>query len=143
MVTNNFVGGIVCLAIAGTLAWFLYSVYINPDSKIGYIDSDQIAYRKSHGTIVEKQITQNGRELTFTYPEGDNTFRGVLTVSQDEFDRTQIGDKIPIFYGLYLPHLWKPIRSGELYYDGIALAAVTAGVLLTGVFFICRAIFKR
>ncbi len=132
--------GIVFWGIAGMLTWFLYSVYINAKSKVGFIDSDQVSYIKGNGTVVEKQLTQNGCELKFTYPEDGNSFQGVLSVTQKEFDQTQLGDQIPIFYGIQFPRLWMPIKSGKLYYAGLALIAVAVALFLTGAFFIYRTI---
>jgi hypothetical protein len=132
--------GIVFLGLAGLLIWFFYSVYINARSRIGFIDSDQMSYVKGNATVVEKQVTNGGRELKFTYPEDGNAFQGVLLVSQEEFDQAQIGDKIPIFYGIHSPHLWMPIKSGKIYYIGIVVIVVAAVLFLTGAIFIYRTI---
>jgi hypothetical protein len=132
--------GIVFLGIAGLLIWFFYSVYINARSRIGFIDSDQMSYVKGSGTVVEKQVTNGGRELKFTYPEDGNAFQGVVLVSQEEFDQAKIGDKIPIFYGIHSPNLWMPIKSGKIYYLGIVVITVAVVLLLTGAFFIYRTI---
>jgi hypothetical protein len=130
--------GIVFLGIAGLLTWFFYSVYIDPNSRVGFIDSDQTSYVKGNGVVVEKRVTQAGRELRFTYPEDGNAYQGGLIVSQEEFDRAQIGDKIPIFYGIHYPQRWIPIRSGKIYYIGIAIAAVVVVLFLAGAFVIYR-----
>jgi hypothetical protein len=132
--------GIVFCGIAGLLIWFFYSVYFNARSRIGFIDSDQMSYVKGSGTVVAKQITQGWRELKFTYPEEGNAYQGVLQVSQEEFDRAKIGDKIPIFYGSHSPRLWMPIKSGKVYYLGIVVVVVAVALLLTGAFFIYRTI---
>jgi hypothetical protein len=135
---GGLVKGVVFWGIAGFLTWFFYSVYIDPNSRVGFIDSDQTSYVKGSGTVVEKRATQGGGELRFTYPEEGNAFQGVLFVSQEEFDRTQIGDKIPIFYGIHSPQLWMPIKSGKIYYIVIVIAAVVVVLFLTGAFFIYR-----
>src|SRR5262245_41408937 len=121
---RSIIPGIVFWGIAGLLTWFFYSVYIDPSSRVGFIDSDQTSYVKGSGTVVEKRLTQWGRELRITYTEEGNSFRGVLLVSQEEFDRAQIGDKIPIFYGIHYPQRWIPIKSGKIYYIGIVIGAV-------------------
>jgi hypothetical protein len=130
--------GIVFLGIAGLLTWFLYSIYIDPNSRVGFIDSDQTSYVKGNGTVIEKRVTQEVLELRFTYPEEDNAFQGVLLVSHEEFDRAQIGDKIPIFYGIHYPQRWIPIKSGKIYYIGIVIGSVVVVLFLTGAFFIYR-----
>jgi hypothetical protein len=135
---GGLIPGIVFWGIAGLLTWFLYSVYIDPNSRVGFIDSDQVSYVKGSGTVVEKRVTPGGRELRFTYPEASNAFQGVLFISQEEFDRAQIGDKLPIFYGIHSPQLWMPIKSGKIYYIGIVIAAVVVVLFLTGAFFIYR-----
>jgi hypothetical protein len=89
--------GLLLWGLAGMLAWFFYSIFINTKSKIGFIDSDRVAYRKAIATVVEKQVTQTEYELHFTYPEESNSFRSALSVSQEEFEQTQIGHKMPIF----------------------------------------------
>jgi hypothetical protein len=135
---GGLIRGIVFLGIAGLLTWFFYSVYIDPNSRVGFIDSDQTSYVKGNGAVVEKRVTQAGREVRFTYPEEGNAYQGGLFVSQEEFDRAQIGDKIPIFYGIHYPQLWIPIRSGKVYYIGIVIAAVVIVLFLTGAYFIYR-----
>jgi hypothetical protein len=137
---SDLLKGILFLGFAGLLAWFFYSVYVNARSRIGFIDSDRMSYIKGSGTVVGKQITNGGRELKFTYPEDGNTFQGVVLVSQEEFDGAKIGDKIPIFYGIHAPHLWMPIKSGKIYYLGIAVIVVSVVLFLTGAFFIYRTV---
>jgi hypothetical protein len=107
--------GLLLWGLAGMLAWFFYSIFINTESKIGFIDSDRVAYRKAIATVVEKRATQTEYELQFTYPEESNSFRGALSVSQEEFEQAQIGHKIPIFYGIHFPQLWIPIKSGKVF----------------------------
>jgi hypothetical protein len=135
---SDLIKGIFFLGIAGLLAWFFYSVYVNARSRIGFIDSDRMSYIKGSGTVVEKQITGGGRELKFTYPDDGNSFQGVLSVSQAEFESAKIGDKIPIFYGIHAPHLWMPIKSGKIYYLSMVVIAVGVGLFLIGAFFIYR-----
>jgi hypothetical protein len=137
---GDLVKGIFLLGIAGLLVWFFYSVYINARSRIGFIDSDRMSYIKGSGTVVEKQITNGGRELKFTYPEDGSSFQGILLVSEEEFDRAKIGDKIPIFYGIHAPHLWMPIKSGKIYYLSVVVIVAAAALFLTGAFFIYRTI---
>jgi hypothetical protein len=137
---GDLIKGVVFWGIAGVLVWFFYSVYINARSRIGFIDSDQMSYVKGSGTVVEKQITPGGRGLKFTYPEDANAFQGVLLVSQEDFDKATIGDKIPIFYGIHSPHLWLPIKSGKIYYLGIVVIVVVAVLVMTGTFYIYRTI---
>jgi hypothetical protein len=131
--------GLLLWGLAGMLAWFFYSIFINTKSKIGFIDSDRVAYRKAIATVVEKRITQTEYELQFTYPEESNSFRSALSVSQEEFERAQIGHKIPIFYGIHFPQLWIPIKSGKVFYLSILLISVAAVLFLIGVYMFYRA----
>jgi hypothetical protein len=135
---GDLIKGVVFWGIAAVLVWFFYSVYINARSRIGFIDSDQMSYIKGSGTVVEKQITPGGRELKFTYPEDANAFHGALLVSQEDFDKAKIGDRIPIFYGIHAPHLWMPIKSGKIYYLSLVVIVVAALLFVTGTFFIYR-----
>jgi hypothetical protein len=131
--------GLLLWGLAGVLTWFFYSIFINAKSKIGFIDSDKVTYRKGIATVVEKRATQAKYELQFTYPEESNSFRGTLSVSQGEFDQTQIGHKVPIFYGAHFPQLWMPIKSGKVFYLSIVLIGVAAVLFLIGAFVVYRA----
>jgi hypothetical protein len=138
---NDLFKGLILWLLAGILTWAFYSIFINAKSKIGFIDSNKVVYRKGIATIVEKQASKTNHELRFTYPEGDNSFRGSLPVSQKEFDHAQIGNKIPIFYGIHFSHLWLPIKSGRVLYISIVLIGVAAILFLTGLFVIYRVIY--
>ena len=131
---NDLCKGLLLWGLAGVLAWFFYSIFINAKSKIGFIDSDKVAYRKGIATIVEKQVAQTKYEVKFTYSEDDNTFRGTLPVSQKEFNQKQIGHKMSIFYGIHFPHLWMPVKNGKVFYISIVLITVAAVLFLMGHF---------
>jgi hypothetical protein len=138
---NKMVDGLIFWGIAALLVWAFYSMSSGAKGGAGFIDSDRVAYRKGVGVIVEKQATQAQYELKFTYPEESNSYNGSLIVSQKEFDKAQVGDKIPIYYGIHLPHLWMPVKSGKVYYISILLLVLAAILFLVGGFLIYRAAF--
>jgi hypothetical protein len=139
---NDLFKVLLLWGLAAALTWVFYSIFINVKSKIGFIDSDKVAYRKGIATVVEKRATQAKYELQFTYPEESNSLRGTLSVSQEEFDQAEIGHEIPIFYGIHFPQRWIPIKSGKVFYISIVLISVAAVLFLIGAFAIYRAIYK-
>jgi hypothetical protein len=117
-----------------------YSIYIDTTSKTGFVDSDKVAYRKGIATVVEKRVNQANYELRFTYPEEGRSFQGILSISQAEFERAQVGDKIPIFYGIHFPRRWLPIKSGKIFYISIVVISVAAVLFLIGTYLFYRGI---
>jgi hypothetical protein len=134
------IAGLVFWGVAGLLTWFFYSIYIDTTSKTGFVDSDKVAYRKGIATVVEKRVNQANYELRFTYPEEGKSFQGILSISQAEFERAQVGDKIPIFYGIHFPRRWLPIKSGKVFYISIVVISVAAVLFLIGTYLFYRGI---
>jgi hypothetical protein len=65
-----------------------------------------------------------------------------LKVSQKKFDKARIGDKILIYYGLYFPHLWMPVRTRMAYFASILALVMAVIFFLLGVLLILHAIFE-
>jgi hypothetical protein len=133
--------GLVLWAVAGLLTWFFYSLFVDANSNVGFIDSDKLAYRKGIATVVEKRVNQTNYELRFTYPEENNSFQGTLSVSQEEFEQAQIGQKIPIFYGVYFPRRWMPLKSGKVFYLSMLIISLATVLYLIGAYMFYR-VFK-
>jgi hypothetical protein len=130
--------GLVLWAVAGLLTWSFYTLFIDAKSNVGFIDSDKLAYRKGIATVVEKRVNQANYELRFTYPEESNSFQGTLSVSQQEFEQAQIGQKIPIFYGIYFPRRWMPVKSGKVLYISMLIIGLAALLYLIGAYMFYR-----
>jgi hypothetical protein len=121
-------------------ASMFYEVYISHTGNVGFIDEYHQPYRKGQGTVSEKEYADGAHRLIFTYPDGDNSFRGVMTVSEKEFIRMQIGDKIPIFYGIMNPERWLPITRGKVASGGVVLIILATITFLIGVGILYQAI---
>lgn len=137
---DNIIKCILFWAGTSLIGWFYYSFYFSTNSNVGYIDSDQVAYIKGIGTVTRKTQTASELQLHFTYPKSDNTQQGILSVSQSMFDKTNLGDTFPIFYGKQFPHLWMPVRQGKIFYFGLLLLFFTALPFLGGLVFFFKAV---
>jgi hypothetical protein len=126
--------------VSWSFASMFYKTYISHTGDIGFIDELHQPYRKGQGTVSEKEYTDRAYRLIFTYPDGDNSFHGVMTVSEKEFNRTQIGDKIPIFYGIVSPERWLPVTRGKVASGGVALIIMTLITFLIGASILYQAI---
>jgi hypothetical protein len=131
---SYLIPGLVLWVVAGLLTWSFYSLFVDVNSRMGFIDSDNLAYRKGIGTVVEKRVNQTNYELRFTYPEEDNSYQGALSVSRGEFEHAQIGQKIPIFYGFYFPRRWMPVKSGKVFYISMVIIDLAALLYLIGAY---------
>jgi hypothetical protein len=135
--------GLVLWAVAGLLTWFFYSLFVDVNSKVGFIDSDKLAYRKGIATVVEKRINHTNYELRFTYPEESNSLQGALSVSHEEFEQAQIGQKISIFYGIYFPRRWMPVKSGKVFYISMLIIGLAVLLYLIGAYMFYRVFMSR
>jgi hypothetical protein len=140
---SYLVPGLGLWTVAGLLTWFFYSLFVDANSKVGFIDSDKLAYRKGIATVVEKRVNQTNYELRFTYPEESNSFQGNLSVSQEEFEQAQIGQKMPIFYGIYFPRRWMPVKSGKVFYLSMLIIGLAALLYLIGTYMFYRTLKSR
>ena len=132
------VKGLMFIGLAALFAWFFYSIFISATSRFGFIDSDQQSYQKNCGTITAKEMNEEEYALIFTYPEETNIYQGRLVVSEREYSREQIGDKIPIFYGIQNPARWLPIRSGKVFWGGVVLIIAILVCFLIGATYFYR-----
>jgi hypothetical protein len=94
----------MAIAFAG-LAWNFYQIFVSADSNAEIVVNSR-TLRKGNGQVISKQIKEGQRYIEFTYTDGRRSYNGALPVSEREFDRTVIGDRIPIFYDVYQPEQW-------------------------------------
>ncbi len=136
---RNIIKGILFLTFSGSITCIVYGLFGNGSKSLGFIDSDNQPYRKTNGTVIAKEIRAGKPVLVFSYPEGTNTSQGIQEVSERQFDKTKVGDKLAIFYAIYAQSKWLPVWSGKIFWGGIILAVVASIMLLLGVYNFSRA----
>lgn len=92
------------LTLAG-LVWNFYRTFVSADSHTEIVVNAR-TLRKENGQVIRKQTREGQRYIEFTYTDGKQSYNGILPVSEQEFNRTSVGDRIPIFYDIDQPEQW-------------------------------------
>jgi hypothetical protein len=87
------------------LAWNFYQTFVSADSHAEIVVNSR-TLRKENGQVISKQTKEGKRYIEFTYMDGKQSYNGALPVSEQEFDRTSIGGRIPIYYDVDQPQQW-------------------------------------
>src|SRR5262245_326667 len=95
---------IMVFAFAG-LAWNFYRTFVSVDNRAEIVVNSR-TMRKENGRVINKQTREGRRYIEFTYTDGKRSYNGALPVSEEEFDRTNIRDRVPIFYDIDQPEQW-------------------------------------
>lgn len=131
-------GGIVLIIIGLLLAWLVYRLYEGKTIRSGLTIND-VEYVGTYSTVVDKNIFHDQCLLVFTYPEDKNNHKGDLTVSPYYYDRINIGDKFPVYYGLNDPNnIMSAVGGGIMPLMIIYLAIFSVLLFSFGVYFILQ-----
>jgi lipopolysaccharide export LptBFGC system permease protein LptF len=95
---------VTAMVFAG-LAWNFYRTFVSADSKAEIVVNSR-TLRRENAQVISKQTRERQRYIEFTYTDGKRSYNGVLPVSEQEFDRTRVGDRVPIFYDIDQPEHW-------------------------------------
>ncbi len=94
----------MAITFAG-IVWNFYRTFVSADSHAEIVVNSR-TLRKENGQVIRKQTRDGRRYIEFTYTDGKQSYNGVLPVSEQEFHRTSVGDRIPIFYDVDQPERW-------------------------------------
>jgi hypothetical protein len=96
---------LVMVAVFAGLAWNFYQTFVGADSRAEVVVNSR-TLRRENGQVIRKQTREGQRYIEFTYTDGKQSYSGILSVSEQEFNRTGIGDQIQIFYDIDQPAQW-------------------------------------
>ena len=96
---------VIMAAIFAGLAWNFYQTFVRADSHAEMVVNSR-TMRKENGRVTGKQAREGQRYIEFTYTDGKQSYNGVTPVSDREFNRIGIGDRISIFYDIDQPERW-------------------------------------
>src|SRR5262245_52860049 len=96
---------VVTAVVFAGLAWDFFRTFVSADSHAEIVVNSR-TLRKENGQVINKQTREGRRYIEFTYTDGKRSYNGALPVSEEEFDRTNIRDRVPIFYDIDQPEQW-------------------------------------
>jgi hypothetical protein len=91
-------------------AWWFYRTFISMSG--GVVMEGSTTLQSETGRVIKKQQEGGQYKVEFSYAVRGATYYGSLPVGEREFDKTEVGDAIPIFYDVYQPSQWT-LRTRE------------------------------
>jgi Protein of unknown function (DUF3592) len=96
---------VITVVVLAGLVWNFYHTFVSSESHAEIVVNAR-TLRKENGQVIRKQTREGQRYIEFTYTDGKQFYNGALAVSEQEFNRTGVGDRIPIFYDIDQPEKW-------------------------------------
>src|SRR5262245_49736493 len=127
--------GILMIGMFALLSWKFSELFLGIGSGFENVGGASQTLRRADGQVVKKEATNGHRFVEFTYMVGKQPYHGRLPISEAEFDKTEMGDTVPVFYDIERPGVWAPKilpKKDRYYWLGLGVAVF---ILLLNLFY--------